>query len=77
MQFSFYGNSSYPGVFRAPITRPIDFSAESNHFYSLHQGGGNWLLGDGSVRFMSYSGQPITLLMATRAGNEVIPGNAF
>jgi prepilin-type processing-associated H-X9-DG protein len=46
-------------------------NCHSNHFYSLHSGGANWALGDGSVRFMSYSSQPVTLPMASRSGGEV------
>jgi len=54
-----------------------------NHYWSMHPGGGMWLLGDGSVRFIAYSaganvvtqvsGINVTLLeaMASRAGGEV------
>ncbi len=43
--------------------------------YSLHSGGANFLMGDGSVRFYTYAiaqGTPPTLIemMATRAGRE-------
>jgi prepilin-type processing-associated H-X9-DG protein len=44
------------------------------HFWSLHSGGANWLLADGSVRFISYAaGKNILPAMATRAGGEVVP----
>ena len=53
------------------------------HFWSLHPGGGLWLLADGSVRYISYSAgtQNVTVIsgisvmlleaMASRAGGEV------
>jgi prepilin-type processing-associated H-X9-DG protein len=49
-------------------------SCHVNHFWSFHAGGGNWLLCDGSVRFMDYSaGTTVIPDMATIAGGEVIP----
>jgi prepilin-type N-terminal cleavage/methylation domain-containing protein len=44
-----------------PQAIPMDSNAnnfcggDSNHFWSFHTNGGNWLLGDASVRFMPYS----------------------
>jgi type II secretory pathway pseudopilin PulG len=44
-----------------------------NHFWSFHSGGGNWLMCDMSVRFMTYSaGTEVIPAMATIRGNEVI-----
>ncbi|MBY0230215.1 MAG: DUF1559 domain-containing protein [Gemmataceae bacterium] len=40
------------------------------HFWSLHPGGGNWLLADGSVRFLAYGANDILPALATRAGGE-------
>lgn len=42
------------------------------HYWSLHQGGSNWLYADGSVRFLAYSAKPILPALATRAGGEVV-----
>jgi prepilin-type N-terminal cleavage/methylation domain-containing protein/prepilin-type processing-associated H-X9-DG protein len=44
-----------------------------HHFWSNHTGGGNWLLGDGSVRFFQYSAGTTTLpQMASMNGGEVV-----
>jgi prepilin-type N-terminal cleavage/methylation domain-containing protein/prepilin-type processing-associated H-X9-DG protein len=51
------------------VTERCDF----NHFWSPHTGGGNFLLGDGSVRFMNYSAGTTTVpLMSTYATGEVV-----
>jgi len=62
-------------------------STDWNHYWSQHPNGGMWLMGDGSVRFISYSsgasvvtqvnGINVTLLeaMASRAGGEVFTEN--
>ena len=43
------------------------------HYWSLHPGGGNWLLGDGSVRFLRYTLGVTTLpQMASINGGEVV-----
>jgi prepilin-type processing-associated H-X9-DG protein len=41
------------------------------HFWSLHPGGANFLLVDGSVHFLPYSARPIMPALASRAGGEV------
>jgi prepilin-type N-terminal cleavage/methylation domain-containing protein/prepilin-type processing-associated H-X9-DG protein len=48
------------------------FNCHTDHYYSMHTGGANWLLGDGSVRFIPYSAEPIVSgPMATKDGAEV------
>jgi len=49
----------------------VSNNCDHHHFWSFHTGGGNWLLGDGSVRFIQYSAAAIVVQMSTRAGEEV------
>jgi prepilin-type N-terminal cleavage/methylation domain-containing protein/prepilin-type processing-associated H-X9-DG protein len=59
-----------PGYFRPDV--PSNRCA-ATHFWSMHPGGGNWLLGDGSVRFFSYQAGTTTLpQMASINGGEVV-----
>jgi len=54
---------------------PGKFSGECDvyHFWSPHVGGGaNFLLGDGSVRFIPYTIGDGLIPLATRAGGEVV-----
>jgi prepilin-type processing-associated H-X9-DG protein len=40
------------------------------HFFSLHSGGANFLLGDGSARFVRYSADNVLPQLMTKAGGE-------
>lgn len=43
------------------------------HFWSPHPGGANFLFGDGSVRHVRYSSDPVMPALATRGGGEAPP----
>jgi prepilin-type N-terminal cleavage/methylation domain-containing protein/prepilin-type processing-associated H-X9-DG protein len=68
--YAFYNNCSLPGVYsRGGFNNDCD----SSHFWSPHPGGGNWLFSDGSVRYLPYSASAMTIPLASRAGDEVVP----
>jgi prepilin-type processing-associated H-X9-DG protein len=69
-----YSNCPTPGVFRPGN---VANNCDSNHFWSLHTGGGNWLFADGSVHFLPYTAAALTIPLATRAGGEVVEMNDF
>ena len=59
-----------PSYFRADT---VNSNCAWTHYWSMHTGGGNWLLGDGSVRFMTYTSAQTTLFdMASISGGEVV-----
>jgi len=70
----FYSGCPSPGIYRAGN---LTNNCDSNHFWSLHTGGANWLFADGSVRFLAYSGAAATLPLATRAGGEVVDPSTY
>jgi prepilin-type N-terminal cleavage/methylation domain-containing protein/prepilin-type processing-associated H-X9-DG protein len=62
-----YPGCPMPGIYRrGNVTNNCD----SNHFWSMHEGGGNWVFADGSVHFLPYSAAALTIPLATRAGKE-------
>jgi prepilin-type processing-associated H-X9-DG protein len=60
------------GLQAGTITSACDYA----HFWSLHAGGANFVLGDGSVKFLPYSLDPGTFAaLCTRNGGEPISGD--
>src|SRR5262249_2270700 len=50
----------------------INSPCSVNQMWSNHTGGANFALGDGSVRFISYSAAPLIPALATRGEGEVV-----
>jgi prepilin-type processing-associated H-X9-DG protein len=50
----------------------IHEKCDTQHYWSLHTGGGNWLFADGSVRVLNYSAASILPALATRNGGETV-----
>jgi prepilin-type N-terminal cleavage/methylation domain-containing protein len=71
--WAFDSGCIYPGVFRQPRLplSQAQCNGESNFFWSYHTGGAQWVMGDGSVRFVPYSQGTVIQTMATRAGGEI------
>jgi len=44
---------------------------DAGHYWSFHDGGANFLFGDGTVRMINYTGNAILPALSTRAGGEV------
>jgi prepilin-type N-terminal cleavage/methylation domain-containing protein/prepilin-type processing-associated H-X9-DG protein len=61
-------SSSYVGFQQGDFKDPC----HQAHFWSPHAGGGNFLMGDGSARFMNYTANAVLPQLATRQGNEVV-----
>jgi prepilin-type N-terminal cleavage/methylation domain-containing protein/prepilin-type processing-associated H-X9-DG protein len=76
--WGFYSGHVFPGTFRRPVAFDTNqLNLETNHFWSFHSGGANWLFGDGSVKFISYNASAVTLPLSTRAGGEVVDSSQY
>jgi len=71
-------DNSDPGAANCPagpyhfVSGQIDNVCDAFHFWSVHIGGAHFALADGSVRFLTYSVDPIMPALASRAGGEVV-----
>jgi prepilin-type processing-associated H-X9-DG protein len=50
----------------------LDDACDQVHFWSLHAGGSNFLMADGSVHFLTYSADGVLPALATRSGKEPV-----
>jgi prepilin-type N-terminal cleavage/methylation domain-containing protein/prepilin-type processing-associated H-X9-DG protein len=66
-------SSSDVGFQQGDLNNPCD----QVHFWSLHPGGGNFLMADGSARFLSYTANAVLPQLATRQGGEVVDMSGY
>jgi prepilin-type processing-associated H-X9-DG protein len=72
------GTNEYnPVIGRRDVFRPGTLNDPNNehrwHYWSLHSGGGNFLMADASTQFLNYSISPAVMnALATRNGGEVV-----
>jgi prepilin-type N-terminal cleavage/methylation domain-containing protein/prepilin-type processing-associated H-X9-DG protein len=52
-----------------------DVACDSAHYWSYHSGGAQFVMCDGSVRFLAYSKNNILVPLTTRSGGEVFSDN--
>jgi prepilin-type N-terminal cleavage/methylation domain-containing protein/prepilin-type processing-associated H-X9-DG protein len=78
---SVLGVADFRTTFRAPTCplgpysfRPgrLNDMCDTFHFWSLHSGGGNFLMVDGSVHFFPYSAAALLPALASRSGGESV-----
>jgi prepilin-type N-terminal cleavage/methylation domain-containing protein len=80
-QFRVYANDHRGNACPSAAARfgPGDFAnpCDFHHLWSPHPGGGNFLLGDASVRFIPYSASAILIPMSTRSDGEVVDASGI
>ncbi len=72
LNFGLLESACPPGPYQFKPGRTAN-TCDVLHFWSLHSGGGQFLLGDGAVRFLSYSANSILPALATRASGDIVP----
>jgi prepilin-type processing-associated H-X9-DG protein len=71
---SFLGCSvSYVGFQSGKFSNPCDQA----HYWSPHPNGANFLFGDGTVRFISYTANAILPQLCSRNGNEAVDSSGY
>jgi prepilin-type N-terminal cleavage/methylation domain-containing protein len=58
-----------------PNAKGPQMGCSAAHYWSFHTGGAQFLMGDGSCRFVTYSNNGVLPPLSTRAGNEVFSIN--
>jgi len=67
-----------PWYFKAPEPGGVSNPCSCNHLYSMHTGGANFVFGDGSVHYISYSINVATLeALSTFAAGDLVDASQF
>ena len=53
----------------------VNVGCDAAHYWSFHTGGSQFLMGDGSCRFVTYSNNNVLVALSTRNGGEVFTLN--
>jgi prepilin-type N-terminal cleavage/methylation domain-containing protein/prepilin-type processing-associated H-X9-DG protein len=64
------GSACGPGNYPFMPAKGLSDPCGMFHFWSPHPGGANFVLADGSVRFVAYTADPVMPALASRAGGE-------
>ena len=76
-----FGSTGVPMNLKSPGANVFSGAALEAYiagYGSLHPGGANFLMGDGSVRFIKQSIAPATYTaLGTRAGGEVVSADSY
>lgn len=48
----------------------VNDNCDQTHYWSMHEGGSNFLFADGSVKFLTYAADSVLPALGTRAGGE-------
>jgi prepilin-type N-terminal cleavage/methylation domain-containing protein/prepilin-type processing-associated H-X9-DG protein len=72
--WTYSGNTSYQCQATNVGLKPgsINNDCDQMHFWSLHPGGTQFALADGSVRFVTYNANSVLPALCTRSGGEIV-----
>jgi prepilin-type processing-associated H-X9-DG protein len=53
----------------------VNIGCDAGHYWSVHSGGAQFLMADGSARMVSYNNNNVIAAMSTRSGGEAVNWN--
>lgn len=75
--FNYAGSLGCPGTKVGFQFGNFPVACDQAHLWSPHTGGGNFAMGDASVRFFSYTMNPVMPQLSSRNGNEYVDQSQF